>query len=395
MAIAPNQSTGRRFWSKNVGGKHLLVAETVPSDQSGKTATQTITLSLFDSRSAAVAVASKTFTWAESALPEVTLQERPSLLIILKGRKSVAQLPFTIPKRSMLKLPEGTRFKAPVSVKSSFTSGDSRPKAGQSLSFIALTVLEEPTSDQKWEKLIDACNQNRDPTVFNFSVSVPKEDQLALIKIVVDRFIKTKNKDALHVFLTLIEQRIVTTSAFGDILSYLIEKDLYKLLIAFIRSKSTVVVDEAFVHVLKYAIGLKQDQTEEVFFGLVSKGFTASFLRKHFAELLTAAEAVKVLNLGVDVLDAKASNDVVCERIIELLLSLIDSNCDKLIWEDDAYAALKRAKDYVQSMADMTSAFTRLLSKNKALSQLPDLGAGAETDYVIQKVAFTKTTESF
>lgn len=79
-------------------------------------------------------------------------------------------------------------------------------------------------------------------------------------------------------------------------------------------------------------------------------------------------------------------------QIIELLLSLIDSHCDKLVWEEESYASLKRAKDYIQSMTEMTSAFTKLLSKSKARSKLPELEAPVETDFVVEKVMFCKKT---
>ena len=74
------------------------------------------------------------------------------------------------------------------------------------------------------------------------------------------------------------------------------------------------------------------------------------------------------------------------------MLALIDSQGDKLVWEEECYASLKRAKDYIQSMTEMTSAFTKLLSKSKARSKLPELEAPAETDFVVEKVKFCKKT---
>lgn len=71
---------------------------------------------------------------------------------------------------------------------------------------------------------------------------------------------------------------------------------------------------------------------------------------------------------------------------------MIDSHGDKLVWEEECYASLKRAKDYIQSMTEMTSAFTKLLSKSKARSKLPELEAPAETDYIVETVKFSKIT---
>lgn len=48
---------------------------------------------------------------------------------------------------------------------------------------------------------------------------------------------------------------------------------------------------------------------------MLYKGFTAAFLRRNFAEVLSANDAVKVLDLGVNLLDQKAGNDRLCDRV--------------------------------------------------------------------------------
>lgn len=39
----------------------------------------------------------------------------------------------------------------------------------------------------------------------------------------------------------------------------------------------------------------------------------------------------------------------------------------------------------------MTTAFTRLLSKNKAKTEIPELEASPDTDFIVEKVKFVKT----
>lgn len=49
---------------------------------------------------------------------------------------------------------------------------------------------------------------------------------------------------------------------------------------------------------------------------MLYKGFTTAFIRRHFAEVLSTSEAIKVLNIGVSLLDQKACNDLLCDRVI-------------------------------------------------------------------------------
>jgi len=43
-------------------------------------------------------------------------------------------------------------------------------------------------------------------------------------------------------------------------------------------------------------------------------------------------------------------------------------------------------------MTEMTSAFTKLLSKSRARSKLPELEAPVEADFVVEKIMFSKMT---
>ena len=45
----------------------------------------------------------------------------------------------------------------------------------------------------------------------------------------------------------------------------------------------------------------------------------------------------------------------------------------------------------IDLQTEMTTAFTRLLSKNRARSEMPELEASGDTDFVIEKVKFHKT----
>uniref|UniRef100_A0AC34RJ83 Uncharacterized protein n=1 Tax=Panagrolaimus sp. JU765 TaxID=591449 RepID=A0AC34RJ83_9BILA len=148
--------------------------------------------------------------------------------------------------------------------------------------------------------------------------------------------------------------------------------------------------DEDFVKTLKFALELKDDQCSEIFMELITKGFTVVTVREQFLKQLTTKEAIQILNIGVNILDQKANNELVCEKTLDLLCALIDSHCDKLIWEDESYPILNRAKFYVQSMTEMTTAFSRLLSKNRAKTEIPELEASADTDFIIERIKFKK-----
>lgn len=99
-----------------------------------------------------------------------------------------------------------------------------------------------------------------------------------------------------------------------------------------------------------YFFRSNEEQSYDFFVELVTKGFTIGTIRKKFAKELNPKETIELLNWCINILDQKANEDVICEQLLDLMLVLLDSQCDKLILDDECYSALKRAKDYVQSM---------------------------------------------
>uniref|UniRef100_A0AC34F6K5 Uncharacterized protein n=1 Tax=Panagrolaimus sp. ES5 TaxID=591445 RepID=A0AC34F6K5_9BILA len=393
MAISEIKLRDKRvFFIQDIGGKHFLTCRTLNNEPeiNDEKGTYELNIQLFDKNDLVECIGEKTFTWPEKTLPEINVELKPSLIIILKGKLNVAQLPFQVPRRGPPKLPVGSHFTTPVGYKKSFNGKNERIDTTKNVTFAVQVLLQHPKSEEKWKSLVQKCeNQTLEESLFCEPIN--KTEQTSFLKLLQDKLSKHEAQ-VFAVFNAIFTHRIINTAAFGDVVKQLIENKSYKLLLAFVRCPSTIIIDESFAPLLKYALSFKEEDTEELFIGMLYKGFTAAFLRRNFAEVLTANDAVKVLDLGVNLLDQKAGNDRLCDRIIELLLSLIDSHGDKLVWEEDCYASLKRAKDYIQSMTEMTSAFTKLLSKSKARSRLPELEAPAQTDFVVEKVKFCKKT---
>lgn len=127
-------------------------------------------IQLFDKNDRVEAIGEKTFAWPEKTLPEVpffqlyvvkllsifqiTVEFKPTLIIILKGKLNVAQLTFQVPRRGPPKLPVGTHFTTPVGYKKTFNGKNEKLDSNQSLTFAVQLFLQHVSVFLEIVKLI-------------------------------------------------------------------------------------------------------------------------------------------------------------------------------------------------------------------------------------------------
>ena len=262
---------------------------------------------------------------------------------MVKGKRNIAQLPFQIPKHSLPKCPASSKFTPPVACKSSFSGAIERIDGSQSLSSFASEFVNK-LDEERWKTLVQKCSSDNLPKPLPFisANALTDEEQLKLIDAL-QKKLKTKQQEGqvLMVAGVLLKQNVFTTTALPSVLKNLIENKCYKLLHVFVKSSVTLIMDDVFVSIAKFVLEyvltvnydylyelfrLKDEQSLELFVELVGKGFTSVSLREQFAKQFTPKEAVQLLNLGVNVLDQKASNDAICEKVCKQLFCKIISS---------------------------------------------------------------------
>ena len=177
-------------------------------------------------------------------------------MLVMKGKRNVAQLPFQLPKHSLPKCPASSKFTPPVACKSSFSGSIERIDGSQSLSSFASEFVNK-LDEERWKTLVQKCSSDTlpKPLPFTSANALTEEEQLKLIDAL-QKKLKTKQQEGqvLMVAGVLLKQNVFTTTTLPSVLKNLIESKCYKLLHVFVKSPATLIMDDVFVSITKFAL---------------------------------------------------------------------------------------------------------------------------------------------
>uniref|UniRef100_A0AC34QU89 Uncharacterized protein n=1 Tax=Panagrolaimus sp. JU765 TaxID=591449 RepID=A0AC34QU89_9BILA len=228
MAVADNEiePTTKKVFSEPIGGRHLLICNLITDaidPISGKTCNNFV-VQVLDKINPDEPLGEKKFVWPEDDLPEFTIEQKPNLTLLMKGKRNIAQLPFYIPRHILPKLPENSKFIPPIAFRTNFNGPTERVDNSQGLIHFArefATKLDE----ERWKMLVQKCSSDDLPKPLPFisADSLSDDEQLQLINAL-QKKVKTKAQEGqvIMVFNVLLKQRVFTASAFRELLKSLI-----------------------------------------------------------------------------------------------------------------------------------------------------------------------------
>lgn len=164
-------------------------------------------------------------------------------------------MPFNIPRNTFFSKPPSNKISSVIAIKSSFNGSIQRTEISDNLLSNAREFVTTPDED-KWKNLVKCCSSDF-ATITSFITPdiLNEEAQLKLFDALLQKFnVKQHEGQVILVFNALLKSKILSANIFSDVVRKLVEIKNFKLLFSFIKCPSTLVMDDEYVSVIKFAL---------------------------------------------------------------------------------------------------------------------------------------------